>query len=97
VETGDTDAVTALGLAAAIEASRGEYECAARILGAEEAGCERVGLPFYEGAESVLRQETIDLIRSRLDASLFEEAWAHGRALELDEALAYALGTLEKA
>jgi len=63
---------------------------AARLFGAREAIHESIGANLDAGSQSIY----ISLVaqtRSMLDESAFASAWAEGRAMTLDEAVAYAL------
>jgi DNA-binding CsgD family transcriptional regulator len=74
---------------AEIAAVRGENERAARLLGAQEALCERLGftprpvyLPTYEA--------TVEKVRTALGEVSFAETWDQGRRMSPDEARAEA-------
>lgn len=83
------------GLAGAADA-RGEPERAARMFGVAEALLEAVGGPLYAHAQDrVLHERAVDRLRSRLDEGVFEAAWSRGRAMEMEQAVAYALEPLE--
>jgi tetratricopeptide (TPR) repeat protein len=74
----------------ACSAARGEQERVARLFGAAEALRESVG---YNQAprERALRQPFLDAARSRLEEATWEAAWAEGRAMTFEDAIAYAL------
>lgn len=76
------------GLAAAFASRQPEY--AARLLGAAEATREGVGAAMPPAVKED-RERTTGMIRGRLDEASVAAAWAEGRALPLDEAIAYAL------
>jgi DNA-binding CsgD family transcriptional regulator len=80
---------TLLGLACVAEA-RGEAERAARLFGACEALREAVGSPFTS-EEEALKEPYLGAARSQLDEVAWEAAFAEGRAMELEEAVEYAL------
>jgi predicted ATPase len=91
LETGDNLAApeTLLGLACVAEA-RGETERAARLFGASEALREAMGTPPEPG-EIALQEPYLAAARSHLDETSWQEAWAAGRAMTLEEAISYAL------
>src|SRR6266568_6205067 len=70
----------------------GQPERAARLLGAVEALREVSGIRL-----SPLRRaeydRTVEGIRAHLDQATFAQAWAQGRAMPLEQAIAYALET----
>ena len=74
----------------ACSAARGEEERAARLFGAAETLREAVG---YNQAprESALREPFLGAARSRLEEATWEAAWAQGRAMTFEDAIAYAL------
>jgi predicted ATPase/DNA-binding XRE family transcriptional regulator len=84
------------GMAAVAEA-RGEAERSARLFGAAEGLLQVVEAPLYKSyrpKRSLRPLEPIMVaVRSRLGEKAFEEACAAGRAMNLDEAVEYALGT----
>jgi hypothetical protein len=43
-----------------------------------------------------MNEETLPKIRAQLDDAAFAKAWAEGRALTIDRAVALALGELER-
>ena len=79
----------ALALLSAAFARAGEPESAAVLVGAAEALRERTGVALT-GAEDELHRETVEAVQRALVAR-FEGAVADGRALELHEAVEYAL------
>ena len=65
---------------------RGEAERSARLFGAAEA------LGYQQApAERALREPYLAAARSRLEEAAWEAAWAEGRAMTFEEAVAYAL------
>jgi len=75
---------------AAITAARGHHPRAARLFGAAEGLRARVGaavLPFYQAGYD----QGVAQARAALGPAAFGAAWTAGRAMQLDEALAYAL------
>jgi predicted ATPase/class 3 adenylate cyclase len=95
VDTGDKlGAPDDLGGLACGAAARGEAERAARLFGACEALRELMGtLP--ESGERALQEPYVSAARSKLDESSWQEVWAEGRAMTLEEAVSYALGEEE--
>jgi predicted ATPase/class 3 adenylate cyclase len=78
-----------LGLAC-VAAAQGEAERAARLFGASEALPEAMGAPLEPG-ERALQEPYLAAARSKLDETSWQEAWAEGRAMRLEEAISYAL------
>jgi hypothetical protein len=60
------------------------------LFGASEAIFESIGTYLEPGLQRILTSFVIQT-QSMLDESAFEAAWAEGRALTFDEAVAYAL------
>jgi tetratricopeptide (TPR) repeat protein len=92
-------AVHALEVCAGVVAARGagqagvggEGRRAARLFGAVEAERETLGaptLPIYQAHY----QRGVAAARALLDGATFAAAWAAGRAMSLEQAIAYALG-----
>jgi predicted ATPase/DNA-binding CsgD family transcriptional regulator len=77
------------GLACAAGAE-GDAEGAAMLFGAAQALHEKVG-KRQTTRESALREPYLATARSRLDEAAWEAAFAEGRAMELEEAIEYAL------
>jgi predicted ATPase/class 3 adenylate cyclase len=74
----------------ACSAARGEEERAARLFGATEALREAVG--YHQAPrERALREPFLGAARSRLEEAKWEAAWAEGRAMTFEDAVAYAL------
>jgi predicted ATPase len=82
-----------LGLAC-VAAAWEEAGRAARLFGASEALREAMGVPPEPG-EIALQEPHLAAARSRLDKTSWQEAWAEGRAMTLEEAISYALGEEE--
>jgi hypothetical protein len=77
------------GLACAA-GTRGEAERAARLFGASQALREALNYQQPPG-EHTLREPYLAAARSRLDEAAWKAAFAEGKAMELEEALRYAL------
>jgi predicted ATPase/class 3 adenylate cyclase len=77
------------GLACSASA-RGEAESVARLFGAAEALRAEVGYR-QEPREHALREPYLAAARPRLAKSTWDAAWAEGRRLSFEEAIAYAL------
>jgi predicted ATPase/class 3 adenylate cyclase len=75
---------------ACVAAARREAERAARLFGASEALPEAMGAPLEPG-EMALQEPYLAAARSQVDETSWQEAWAEGRAMTLEEAIAYAL------
>jgi tetratricopeptide (TPR) repeat protein len=72
-------------------AAKGDAERAGRLLGASEALLETMGVGL-QPADQFEIDRYVAAVREQLDEVAFEAAWAAGRAMSLEEALAYALG-----
>jgi predicted ATPase len=75
---------------ASVAGARGEAERAARLFGASEVLREVMGVP-PEPPESALQEPYLAAARSQLDEVVWQEAWAQGQAMTLEEAISYAL------
>ena len=75
---------------ACVAGTRGEAEQAARLFGAAEALREAVGYQ-HKPEEDALREPYLAGASSQLDEATWEAALAEGRAMELEEAVEYAL------
>ena len=75
---------------AALAATRGQPERAVRLAGATEAFGESVHVNPIPLAETVLN-EAVAMARASLGEAAYQAAWAEGRAMSLDEAVAEAL------
>ena len=76
---------------ASLAARRGRWERAACLFGAAEALDEPIDEPIDADAVGVDNERTLAALRVELDASVFAAAWAAGRAMTLEQAIAYAL------
>jgi predicted ATPase/DNA-binding SARP family transcriptional activator len=74
----------------------GDAATAARLLASADALREETGVRLRV-ALSKTNEETLTMIRARLDEPAFTDAWEQGRALALDEAFALALATPARA
>jgi predicted ATPase/DNA-binding CsgD family transcriptional regulator len=75
---------------ACISAAEDASERAASLFGAAEALREAVGYQHIP-EEDALRAPYLAMARSRLDEAAWEEAWAEGRAMPMEQAIDYAL------
>ena len=89
-EVGDKLVTRALEGLASVAGARGEAERAARLFGASEVLREVMGTPPEPG-DSALQEPYLSAARSQLDETSWQEVWAEGRAMTLDEAISYAL------
>jgi len=90
-ETGNRrDIATCLEGIAGLCVSQKKHEMAARIFGAADQLRETIGAPIPVGHRHRHDREIASIDRA-LDAGGFERAWAQGRAMDLDEAIAEAL------
>ena len=78
---------------AVLAAESGSYESATRLLSAADRQRDRVGIGPFALPERIAYERARDTVLGQLDASTFEEAWAAGRELSLQEAVAEALQT----
>lgn len=77
---------------ASLAAKRGGADRAARLLGAAQRLREGAGAAVYTyRPDRSLREQTLAAVRQRLTERGFEEAWARGRAMEVERAVEYAL------
>ena len=83
--------VGGLAVLAGPAAAKGQSERAVRLLGASEALREATGLGL-QAADQFEIDRYVASARAQLDEATFEAAWAEGRAMTLEEAVAYALG-----
>jgi predicted ATPase/class 3 adenylate cyclase len=74
-----------------VDATRGEDLAAARNWGAAERIRDAAGAKL-QAAERDLHERLVPLARERAGADAFERAWAEGRSLSYDEAVALAVG-----
>jgi tetratricopeptide (TPR) repeat protein len=81
---------------ALVATARGQSELATQFAGAAEALREAVGMPL--GPEQRAgHDQALQAMRAALGVEAFAAAWAEGRALSLDEAVALALGHAQSA
>ncbi len=75
---------------AQVAATQGKGEVAARLLGNAETLREAAGAPVppYDRERYAA---TVSAVRAQLDSATFPTAWAEGRAMSLEQAVAYAL------
>jgi hypothetical protein len=71
-------------------AEAGRPERAARLWGADEALREAAGLPIWPD-EQRMYDRAVAAARAQCDEASFGAAWAAGRAMPLEQAIAYAL------
>ncbi len=75
---------------AGVAAAQGQPERAARLFGAAEAQREAHGEPLPPAYRAGYEHD-VATARAQLDAATFAAAWAAGRAMTLEQAIAYAL------
>jgi DNA-binding NarL/FixJ family response regulator len=85
-----------LQLFAAIAAGQGDSVRAARLSGASEALHEAMGARLSAGERAYFERH-LNVARSRLDNSAWEEAWAEGRAIASEQTIVYMLDASEPA
>jgi tetratricopeptide (TPR) repeat protein len=93
-EMADAIIVIAGSLSAGAAAHQDQLRRAARLLGAAEADRERMGA-FLQPSDTPEYQRILGEVREHLDDRSFEAAWAEGRRLTLEQAIAYALKEVE--
>jgi hypothetical protein len=71
-------------------AAKGLPELAARLFGASESILQDLGASL-QPADKIEIDRYRDDVRAQLDESTFEKAWAEGRAMSLEDAVALAL------
>jgi hypothetical protein len=69
----------------------GQPELAARLFGASESILQNLGASL-QPADKIEIDRYQDDVRAQLDEKTFEKAWAEGRAMSIEDAVAYALG-----
>jgi tetratricopeptide (TPR) repeat protein len=77
---------------AVLAAVQGASELAARLWGAAEAAREADDLRMDVALDTKDYRRWVSATRAQLDEDAFVAAWAAGRAMTIDEAIAYALG-----
>ena len=75
---------------AGLAGTQGQADRAARLYGAAEALREATHRPIQPFDRS-LRERLLTAARAQLDAAAWQAAWAEGRAMPLEQAIAYAL------
>ena len=81
----------ALELCATLVERQGEAGAAARLWGARQTLGRELGRESDHPLEVAAHDETVTRVRSALGDEAFERAWEAGRAMTLDEAVAFAL------
>jgi hypothetical protein len=85
--------VAGLGRLASVLATAGRAETATRLLSCSETLREEIG--HRASWLAAMNEETLTAIRTQLDDAAFAEAWEQGRALTADEAVEYALASID--
>ena len=70
--------------------AQAKYEDAAKLFGSAESLREQLGAPLPP-SETPPYQRLVEKVRSHLDPDAFADAWEKGRAMDMDEAVAFAL------
>jgi tetratricopeptide (TPR) repeat protein len=83
-------AVYCLAGLAAVVCAQGQLQRAAQLFGAAEATRGLIGAPLPP-SERPCYERLVTAVRTQLDKETFAAAWAAGRALSLEQAIAYAL------
>ncbi|MFQ5796017.1 MAG: BTAD domain-containing putative transcriptional regulator [Candidatus Bipolaricaulia bacterium] len=77
---------------AGVACANGQPEQAARLFGAAEALREAIGFPLMPPDRTLLDYDrNVAAVRAELSEDAFEAAWTEGRAMTLEQAIAYAL------
>ncbi len=84
-----------VGLAGVV-VRRGDPERAARLFGAAEALGEAASVRASFPPTRGLYVQDVASVRAQLDTETFATAWAEGRAMTLEEAIAYALSSVQQ-
>jgi predicted ATPase/DNA-binding XRE family transcriptional regulator len=84
-------AYASLGLAC-LAADRGDWRRAGELHGAAQTFLDRAGEP-WQVAEAPYRRDSLDQVRARLGHEQFDQVYARGTTLSLEQALQVALGT----
>jgi non-specific serine/threonine protein kinase len=88
----DADVAHCFDGLAAVAATEGMMVRAARLWGAEEALLERMEAAVYTYVpDRSLHRSQVEAARARLGEETFEAAWAEGRSLSIEQAIAWAL------
>jgi predicted ATPase/serine/threonine protein kinase len=82
-------AMNLAGMAGPVAAQR-HPQAAARLLGASEAHLEALGIVRHAGDRPTIDRH-LAMVRELLDEATFDDAWAEGRAMSLDQAVSYAI------
>jgi tetratricopeptide (TPR) repeat protein len=88
--SGTHDVASFLANLASPAAALGQFQPAARLLGASKAALERMGA-FYQPSDKPEVDRAVEVVRAQLGTADFEAAWAEGRAMSVEEAIDYAL------
>jgi tetratricopeptide (TPR) repeat protein len=79
-----------IGELASTASVKGMFERAARLWGADEAPREAAALPIWPDVQPIYDRAVV-AARAQCDEATFAAAWAAGRAMPLEQAIAYAL------
>lgn len=77
---------------AGVACAQGQSERAVRLFGAAETARQVIGTPLPHGIRMDFDRD-LAMTRAQLDTSTFEEAWAAGRSMTLEQAVEYARTT----
>ena len=89
----DYEFVTHMATLAGPTAALGAPEQSARLLGASDGLCERMGVRNQVGDQPEIDRIT-DTVRRQLGEIVFEEAWQAGRNMTPEQAVSFAFGLL---
>jgi DNA-binding CsgD family transcriptional regulator len=85
----DAWSIDVLDLVAWSAAAHDSFVEAARLFGAAQAARDRLGYPRIP-PKQVVHEKDVELARAALGGDAFEEAWAEGAAMSLEDVVAYA-------
>ncbi len=86
-----SDITVSLASLALIAKDRGDFERAARLMGAVAAGREAMGTPLPP-SDRLQIEALVSTLRAGLTSSTYSSIWSEGSTLTLEQAIEYALG-----
>lgn len=87
--------ISALEGLAQVAAAQDNLDRAVRLWSVAVVLREAIGLP-QEPADQARYEQSISSLRSRLSEAVFSDAWQKGRAMNMEQAIAYALGEAKR-
>ena len=86
----DSKIVDCFEVMANLATAQGNAQRAAHLFGAGQTLRQAIGFPI-EKMDIALYEKSIAAVRAQLDENTFAKAWAEGRAMSKEQAIAYAL------